>query len=107
LRTQEETLATIHEQLKLATKSGATDKVKKLTTSTGINDSSSAWLLQSLIEKGKNLRKKEPGKPALSEAAIQKILEEDLEQGLRKGPINPLIGLPGKCALCQLGLARR
>lgn len=71
--------------------------MKKLATATGVNDTSSAWLLQSLIEKGKRLRKKEPGKPALSEDAIQKILEEDLEKGLRKGPINPLIGLPGEC----------
>jgi hypothetical protein len=56
LRTPEDTTAAIREQLRLSTLSGGTDKAKKAATATGVNDASSAPVVDLLLEMGKELR---------------------------------------------------
>lgn len=93
LRTSEETKATILEQLRLSTRKGGTDKVKKSVTETGISDASCASVIESLLEMGKQLRKH---RAYATEADIQRMLEEELEKHMLRDPINPLIWLRGE-----------
>ena len=95
LRTPEDTTAAIREQLRLSTLSGGTDKAKKAATATGVNDASSAPVVDLLLEMGKELRRRGAGKTALPEAEIQKILEDEMVKQLKRNPINPLIGMRG------------
>ena len=98
LRTPESTKAIILEQLSLSTRSGGTDKVKKMTTASGINDSASSSVSKLLLDMGKELRRRDAGKVNLSEEEIHKILQDELAKHMSKNPINPLIGMPGQCA---------
>jgi hypothetical protein len=75
----------------MSTLPGGTDKVSKSTTATGINDTSSASVIQTLLEMGKRLRREK----RMSEAQIHKILEDELAKHMLRDPINPLIGLAG------------
>lgn len=95
LRTPDDTQATICEQLRLAILPGGTEKVKSATASTGIRDSTTASIINYLLELGKSLRKRETGKQAISEEEIQARLTQEMEDQLRSCSINPLIGMPG------------
>ena len=95
LRTTEDTHNTIVEQIRLSTVSGGTDKVKKAITATGVHDAGSAQAVEILLQMGKELRRRDTGRKPMSEAEIQKLLEEELAKQLEKNPINPLIGITG------------
>lgn len=83
------------EQLRLSTLSGATEKIKNSTALNGVRDSSTAMVLNRVVEMGKILRKPRPGTPVKSELEIRAILEKELEEQMKKQTINPLIGMPG------------
>jgi hypothetical protein len=95
LRKPEDTKATILEQLRLSTLSGGTDKVRKSLSTTGISDSTSAPIIQSLLDTGKELRKRQVGKVAMQEVEVQKLLGDELARRMLEDPINPLLGMPG------------
>jgi hypothetical protein len=73
--------------------------VKNATASTGVKDSSTLGVINSLLELGKKLRKSEPGKERMTEEQIRKTLEKQLEDELLKNTINPLIGMPGMSSI--------
>ena len=75
--------------------------MKKSATATGISDNSLTPVIQLLLEMGKNLRKRQAGKAVMSDAEIQKIMEDELAKHMLKNPINPLIGMPGM-AFCSV-----
>ncbi|KAG0693274.1 hypothetical protein DFH29DRAFT_985530 [Suillus ampliporus] len=84
LRTPEKTTEDIRHQFEAAMKSGATQNA-------------SASILESLIELGKKLRKREPGSQAMSEsdvtAALEREFEEQLQGATLEDTINPLLGM--------------
>lgn len=94
-RTVDDTAQQIREQLRLATLSGATDKLKAATSENGVRDSSTASAVNFVVEMGKLLRKPQTGPRTRSEVEIREILEKEMEEQLKKGDINPLIGMPG------------
>ena len=94
-RNPEETARQAREQLRLSTVSGGTEKVKNVTASTGVKDSSTLGIINKLLELGKRLRKPEPGKEKMTEEQIRTTLEKQLEDELLKHTINPLIGMAG------------
>jgi hypothetical protein len=85
----------VRQQLQLSTVSGGTEKVKNATASTGIKDSSTLGVINSLLELGKRLQKPEAGKEKMTEEQIRMTLEKQLEDELLKHTINPLIGVAG------------
>src|SRR5215472_8049661 len=93
MRTPEATKDAILTQLKLSTQRSGTDKVKRAVTTTGVNDTSASAVIQRLLDKAKDLRKCEPGKPVMPESEVIHILETELEKQMLQEPINPLIGL--------------
>ncbi|KIJ11470.1 hypothetical protein PAXINDRAFT_84506, partial [Paxillus involutus ATCC 200175] len=99
LRTPEETLAQIKNQIELAKLSGGTEKVKTDVSKTGIRDAATTAIVERLLELGKSLRKREAGKPVLSEDQVRIQLESELNAllgGLSiDDHINPLLGMPG------------
>ncbi|KAG2155021.1 uncharacterized protein EDB93DRAFT_1247977 [Suillus bovinus] len=99
LRTPEKTAESIQHQFDAAMKPGATTKVQNTMSSTGIRDSASASILESLVELGKKLRKREPGSQATSEseviAALEKEFEEQLQGAILDDAINTLLGMNG------------
>jgi hypothetical protein len=64
--------------------------------STGIRDTASASILNTLLELGKKLRKCAVGSPAVPEKEVRITLEKEFKQLLRGGKlddtINPLLG---------------
>ncbi|KAG1876990.1 hypothetical protein C8R48DRAFT_745465 [Suillus tomentosus] len=99
LRTPEKTTEDIRHQFEAALKPGATTKVQNAMSSTGVCDSASTSILESLIELGKKLRKREPGSQARSESDVTAALEKEFEEQLRgttlDDAINPLLGMNG------------
>ncbi|KAG1753908.1 uncharacterized protein EDB91DRAFT_1043935, partial [Suillus paluster] len=99
LRTPEKTTKDIQHQFDAAMKPGATTKVQNAMSSTGVRDSASASILESLVELGKKLRKREPGVQAMSERDVTVALEKEFEDQLRGATlpdvINPLLGMNG------------
>ncbi|KAG1894190.1 uncharacterized protein F5891DRAFT_961838 [Suillus fuscotomentosus] len=89
----------IRHQFEAALKPDATTKVQNAMSSTGIHDSASTSILESLIELGKKLRKREPGSQARSESDVTAALEKEFEEQLRGATlddaINPLLGMNG------------
>lgn len=81
-------------------KSGATTKVHSAVSSTGVRDSASASILESLVELGKKLRKRGAGLPATAESEITAALEKEFEELLQGATLNdamnPLLGMNGK-----------
>jgi hypothetical protein len=69
--------------------------VKNATASTGVKDSSTSGIINSLLELGKRLRKPEAGKEKMTEEQVCTTLEKQLEDELLKHTINPLIGMAG------------
>ncbi|KAG2128268.1 hypothetical protein DEU56DRAFT_872701 [Suillus clintonianus] len=99
LRRPEETIQQILEQIKLSKLSGGTTKVQAAVSSTGTRDTTSASIVNRLLELGKRLRKREPGKPAINEREVRQTLEREFEKMLGGLPvedhINPLLSMTG------------
>jgi hypothetical protein len=98
-RTPEDTTAEIHKQFETAFKSGASEKIKNLVSSTGIRDSASNSILNALVELGKKLQKCAAGTQALPEAEVTAALEKEFSELLQgeklDNAINPLLGMEG------------
>ncbi|KAG1762177.1 hypothetical protein EDD22DRAFT_979895 [Suillus occidentalis] len=81
------------------TAKSAMTKVQNAMSSTGIRDSASVSILESLVELGKKLHKRKPGSQATSEseviAALEKEFEEQLQGATLDDTINPLLGMNG------------
>ncbi len=75
--------------------------MKNATTKTGVCDTSTRPILNTLAELGKSLRAPRFGQPALTEDVVRKKLEDELETILKgtsiEDHINPLLGMPGQC----------
>ncbi|KIK80517.1 hypothetical protein PAXRUDRAFT_15749 [Paxillus rubicundulus Ve08.2h10] len=99
LRTPEKTASHIYDQFGTACQSGATDKIKNAVSTTGISDSTTASIIGTLVEMGKKLQKRGAGIHVKPEgevwAALEKELNDYLEECLLKSAINPLLGLKG------------
>ncbi|KAG2366225.1 hypothetical protein BDR07DRAFT_1449523 [Suillus spraguei] len=82
-----------------AMKLGAMTKVQNTMSSTGICDSASVSILESLVELDKKLCKCEPGSQATSKseviAALEKEFEEQLQGATLYDAINLLLGMNG------------
>ncbi|KAG2051957.1 hypothetical protein BDR06DRAFT_1059597 [Suillus hirtellus] len=99
LRTPAATAEEIHAQFSSVLALGATDKIKKSVTSSGMKDMTTGYILETVIELGKKLHKRGAGVQAKPEAEVKAILEKQLEDLLRgstlKDTINPLLGMEG------------
>ncbi|KAG2132739.1 uncharacterized protein EDB93DRAFT_1255149 [Suillus bovinus] len=89
LRRPEETIQQILEQIELSKLSGGTTKVQAAVSSTGTHDTTSASIVNRLLELGKRLRKREPGKPAINEREVRQTLEREFEEMLGGLPYTP------------------
>ncbi|KAG1801432.1 uncharacterized protein HD556DRAFT_1203668, partial [Suillus plorans] len=98
LRTPEEMLAQVKEQVELAKLPGGTTKIQSAVASTGTRDAATSAIINRLLELGKQLRKREARKPPISEADVRVQLERELEAVLNgyslDDHINPLLGMP-------------
>lgn len=92
LRKQNETRDTALSHLRFAASFGGKSKIKASVLATGIKDSASAPIIDSLIEMKKSIKK---DNPAMSSAEVGKLLSEELEKQLLRDPTNPLIGMAG------------
>ena len=102
LRTPEGTTTEICRQISLVLGSGATEKLKSVTASTGVRDSITTSIVETLVDMGKKLRKRGSGKVPIPEADIRARLEQELNDYLggtdMKDMINPLLGMKGECS---------
>lgn len=100
LRTPEGTAANIREQFEMALKPGATEKIKNLVSTTGVRDTASNSIMNTLVELGKKLRKRTVGTQAKSEAEVTAALEREFEELLQgdklEDTLNPLLGMNGQ-----------
>ncbi|KAI6138558.1 hypothetical protein BKA82DRAFT_158153 [Pisolithus tinctorius] len=91
------TVNTIKEQFSLAMLSGATEKVKTSVSTTGVRDSISLGILNTVIELGKSLRKRRAGTSSKPESEVREVLEKELAGFLQgrvlEDAINPLLGM--------------
>ncbi|KAG1824629.1 uncharacterized protein BJ212DRAFT_1444390 [Suillus subaureus] len=91
------TVNTVQQQFETAMLLGALKKVKNSVSSTGICDTASASILNTLLELGKKLRKCTVGSPAIPENEVSITLKKEFEQLLQGGKlddtINPLLGM--------------
>ncbi|KAG2129942.1 hypothetical protein DEU56DRAFT_872405 [Suillus clintonianus] len=98
-RIPEETTSQILQQFETALCSGAAGKVSAATTATGIRDSTSSSIINTLVEMGKKLRKREAGQSASTESEVRAKLEKELSDMLQgrthQDAINPLLGMDG------------
>lgn len=66
---------------------------------TGIRDSATTAIVNTLLELGKRLRKRQEGKEKLPEAQVQEALEKEVEKMLQDktivDAINPLLRMRG------------
>ncbi|KAI6029918.1 hypothetical protein BKA83DRAFT_4030647, partial [Pisolithus microcarpus] len=97
LRTPGGTLNEIKKQFETAVLSGASTKIQASVSSTGVRDSLSLGILNTVVEMGKRLRKRGSGNRVLQESEIKATLEKELTELLGgKGlddMINPLLGM--------------
>ncbi|KAG1804057.1 uncharacterized protein BJ212DRAFT_1284808, partial [Suillus subaureus] len=97
IRMPEGTANTVQQQFETTMLSGASEKVKNSMSSTGIRDTASASILNTLLELGKKLRKHTVGSPAIPENEVSITLKKEFEQLLQGGKlndaINPLLGM--------------
>ncbi|KAG8923117.1 hypothetical protein FRC02_011341 [Tulasnella sp. 418] len=97
MRTPDQTAATIAEQISLSKQSGATDKIKKSVTATGISDATIAPILESVTSLGKALRRRGPDKQSSVTNAqeAEELLQKELDKRKTSEAINPLLNAPG------------
>ncbi|KAG2145797.1 hypothetical protein DEU56DRAFT_708851, partial [Suillus clintonianus] len=97
LRTPENTMTEIQQQFEIVLKSGASEKLKNSVSSTGVRDSASSSILNTLVELGKKLRKRAAGTQAMPEAEVAAVLEKEFVELLQgdklDNVINPLLGM--------------
>ncbi|EGO04676.1 hypothetical protein SERLA73DRAFT_43533, partial [Serpula lacrymans var. lacrymans S7.3] len=86
------TCKAIKHQINTSLEPGGTKKVKMATTNSGIRDTANDLIIRHLLELGKQLCKREEGKPALPEA---EELETVLQGATLDDHINPLLEMPG------------
>ena len=96
LRTPEETLQIINEQINLSFISGGTDKIKKSVQATGISDHISGLTIEPMLQLGKTLRKNS----SIEESMIRERLKDCYKEHLMADPdlkriVNPLLDMPG------------
>ncbi|KIM68349.1 hypothetical protein SCLCIDRAFT_105912, partial [Scleroderma citrinum Foug A] len=95
----EGTMTEICRQISLALGPGATEKLKSVTASTGLRDSLTASIVETLVNMGKKMRKHSSGKVTMPEADIRAKLEQELSDYLQgasvRNMINPLLGMKG------------
>lgn len=98
----EGTMTEICRQISLALGPSATEKLKSATASTGIRDSLTASIIETLVDMGKKMRKRGSGKVTMPEADIWAKLEQELSDYLQgasiRNMINPLLGMKGESA---------
>ncbi|KAI9435191.1 hypothetical protein H4582DRAFT_1768182, partial [Lactarius indigo] len=97
IRDPAETKRVIEQQLELCVLPGGSDKVDSVARSSGIKDAAVVPIIKYITAKGKALRNSSTSNTErkLSEQEIQAKLREEVDILLRKGGINPLIGMPG------------
>ncbi|KAF9219013.1 hypothetical protein BS17DRAFT_798351 [Gyrodon lividus] len=79
--------------IQLALESGAGEKVKSATTSSGVWDSTTSAIINALIELGKKLHKPKAGSATLPEAEVKARLQKELEDLLQEESIEDTINL--------------
>ncbi|KAG8948539.1 hypothetical protein FRC03_000712 [Tulasnella sp. 419] len=95
LRTPDQTAEIIRDQIVLCKLSGATEKIKRSVAATGVRDSSTATILNSIVNMGKQLRRRGASIQAkVTEGEAQELLQKELEKQKVNKAINPLIGAP-------------
>ncbi|KAH8980192.1 hypothetical protein EDB92DRAFT_1772723, partial [Lactarius akahatsu] len=95
IRDPAETKRVIEQQLELCVLPGGSDKVDTAAQSSGIKDAAVAPIIKYITAKGKALRNFSTPNTKTSLNEIQVQLREERDSLLRKGGINPLIGMPG------------
>ncbi|KAG2120425.1 uncharacterized protein F5147DRAFT_562462 [Suillus discolor] len=99
LRTPAGTAAEIRAQFVTALQSGASEKIKKSVASTGVKDTTTAYILDAVVEMGKKLRKRVAGIQPKHDSEVRTILNKELEDLLQgsalNDTINPLLGVKG------------
>ncbi|KAL0568306.1 hypothetical protein V5O48_013686 [Marasmius crinis-equi] len=91
----------------LLTQSGAQTKIKNYKEQTGVNDSTSAAAMQSIVELGKVLYSKTHLESnGLEKTDVELQLQEEVTRAINEHGINPLIGMPGKFCLSSVKLVR-
>jgi hypothetical protein len=100
LRMPEETLREVKNQFQLAVSSSATTKIQALLSGTGIQDSLLLGILNTVVEMGKQLRKRGSGSRVTQESELKATLEKELANLLDgkdlDNMVNPLLGMEGK-----------
>jgi len=80
--------------------SGASEKIKKSISLTGIKDTMTGYNLEAVVEMGKKLHKWVAGVQPKQESEVKVILNKELEDLLQgsmlNDTINPLLGVEGK-----------
>ncbi|KAI9463504.1 hypothetical protein HD554DRAFT_2124595 [Boletus coccyginus] len=98
-RTPDGTRQTIKNQFENASLSGAATKIQASVSSTGVRDSLSLGILNTVVEMGKRLRKRGSGNAAMQEHEVKATLEKELDELLGgrglEDMINPLLGMDG------------
>ncbi|EIW80127.1 hypothetical protein CONPUDRAFT_58644, partial [Coniophora puteana RWD-64-598 SS2] len=99
-RKPEETREEVLEQFRIAIEPGAASKLSRKLQDTGIRDTTTAPILNAVVEMGKKLRARTSAAGGLhSESDIRQKLEGELEELLRgqtaEEVINPLLGMDG------------
>ncbi|KAG2156935.1 uncharacterized protein EDB93DRAFT_1247115 [Suillus bovinus] len=79
LRTPAGTAAEIRAQFVTALDSGASEKIKKSVSSTGIKDTTTGYILEAVVEMGKKLCKRVAGVQPKQESDVKAILNKELE----------------------------
>ncbi|KAH7918288.1 hypothetical protein BV22DRAFT_1024813 [Leucogyrophana mollusca] len=99
IRSPQETIAVIKQQIETARVLGAADKIKVSVLSTGVRDTTSSAIVNTLVELGKRLRKRVVGTTAVPESNTKAKLEKEFEDFMNgdslEGVINPLLGMEG------------
>lgn len=90
----------IHAQFVTVLNSGASEKIKKSVSSSGVKDTTTGYILEAIVEMGKKLRKRVAGVQPKPESEVQAILKKELEDLLcgsaLDNTINPLLGVAGQ-----------
>lgn len=83
-------------QLELACLPGGESQIKSLTTQTGVKDSLANSVIDQVLQLGKELRRKQIGRPQMKEEDIQRVLKSIVQNSTSQGGVNPLLSLPGR-----------
>lgn len=91
----------------LSLRSGATEKIKTSMSSTGVRDSTSAFILNKMVELGKKLRMRQAGSSVMLEHEVKAALESAFEDCLKGESVNdvmnPLLGMDSELSVILYG----